>query len=151
MSTLFALYSIASLGCASPAIGAPLQVWQPPYDNLTALEKDIAPQWVSAPLYRGTFEILYSCTFTLALCVYTAIHLNVPLPSRDKTAYFRTKTKWALIALIAPEVVLYTAWHQWYEARNFVKTFNKIQEPPSVSAGPPGPPAVLKNTSSIVC
>lgn len=27
---------------------------------------------------RGTWSLLYSCIFTLALCVYSAIHLNIP-------------------------------------------------------------------------
>ncbi|KAF8241730.1 hypothetical protein K440DRAFT_608197, partial [Wilcoxina mikolae CBS 423.85] len=90
------------------------------------MRETLAPSWVSAPRTRGTFEILYSCTFTLALCVYTAIHLNVPGPKESQFTFYRRKTKWVLIALFAPEVVLYTAWFQWYQARQYYKDFNRI-------------------------
>ncbi|KAF8242583.1 hypothetical protein K440DRAFT_527539, partial [Wilcoxina mikolae CBS 423.85] len=76
------------------------------------------------PRTRGTFQILYSCTFTLALCVYTAIHLNVLPRHEGNLIYYRRKTKWVLIALIAPEVVLYTAACQWRLARKFCKQYN---------------------------
>lgn len=117
--TLYALH-LFSLGTG--VYGAPIEPWQPPLGNKSALQREIAPSWVAAPLTRGTFEILYSCTFTLALCVYTAIHLNVPWatpPHNSELVYFRRKSKWALIALLAPEVVLYTAWKQWSDARSF--------------------------------
>jgi hypothetical protein len=125
MSAIFTIYCIAST--VSGTVGAPLQDWQPPWDNVTAMDLERAPAWVSGPRTRGSFEIIYSCTFTLALCVYTAVHLNVP-PSDSKFSHILRKTKWALIALIAPELVLYTAWHQWYQAREFCKAFNMIQK-----------------------
>jgi hypothetical protein len=62
-------------------------------------------------------SLLYSCVFTLFLCVCTAVHLNVPPENEGKFAFYRRKTKWVLIALLAPEVVLYTAWSQWRDAR----------------------------------
>ncbi|KAF8537306.1 hypothetical protein BDD12DRAFT_645032, partial [Trichophaea hybrida] len=83
--------------------------------NDTALRKSFAPSWVPEPQYRGTWGILYSCLLTLLLCVYNAIHLNVP--SQDEGLfsyrYYRRMAKWAFIALIAPEVVLVCAYFQW--------------------------------------
>lgn len=38
--------------------------------------------------------------------------------------WFR-KLKWMLIALIAPEIVLYTAWAQFYSARSLCKELNE--------------------------
>ncbi|KAK3345005.1 hypothetical protein B0H65DRAFT_573650, partial [Neurospora tetraspora] len=35
-------------------------------------------RWVTEPDIRGTFSILSTCIVTLVLCVWTAIHLNVP-------------------------------------------------------------------------
>ncbi|KAA8911410.1 hypothetical protein FN846DRAFT_440923 [Sphaerosporella brunnea] len=125
MITLIAVYFVASLG--SGAHGAPMQLWQPPFENITALQHEIAPRWVPGSRARGTFEILYSCTFTLALCVYTAIHLNVPPPEPHFT-FLRRKTKWALIALLAPELVLYTAWDQWNQARGYRAQLNGLGE-----------------------
>ncbi|KUJ17077.1 uncharacterized protein LY89DRAFT_550286, partial [Mollisia scopiformis] len=77
--------------------------------NLTALRTDIAPAWVSSPGGRGTWEILYSCLFTLLLCVYTAIHMNVPPAGESKFAFWLRKTKWVAIAVFAPEIVVVNA------------------------------------------
>jgi hypothetical protein len=100
--------------------------WQPQLDNLTALREVHAPAWVPQPRYRGTWGVLYSCTITLGLCVYTAIHLNIPARDERRVSFFLRKAKWAVIAILAPEVVLYTAWSQWYTARDIVKRLNKL-------------------------
>jgi hypothetical protein len=95
---LFALYIF-------PAIAAPVA-------NLTALQTVIAPAWVADPTGRGTWSLLYSCLFTLLLCVYTAIHMNVPPPNDTKLTFWLRKTKWVAIAIFAPELVVYTAFEQ---------------------------------------
>jgi hypothetical protein len=96
-----------------------------PVQNLTALQTEIAPAWVADPSGRGTWELLYSCTFTIFLCVYTAIHLNVP-PEESCFRFWLRKTKWVFIAILAPEVVVYTAFEQWVLSRSFLKDLNKI-------------------------
>ena len=107
MSTLF-FFVVSHIGVSH---GALVEDWRPPLDNLTALQETIAPPWVSSPRTRGTFEILYSCSFTLALCVYTAIHLNVPPPKEnvpplkeDKLSFYLRKAKWLVIALFRPDL-----------------------------------------------
>jgi hypothetical protein len=40
---------------------------------------------------------------------------------------FRRKAKWILIAIFAPEVVLYSAWQQYYMARRFCHDMYKIK------------------------
>ena len=101
-------------------------VFAAPITNTTALHNDIAPGWVSGPKERGTWQILYSCLFTLLLCVYTAIHLNVP--HKDDTAFrfWLRKLKWVVIAVFAPELVVYAAFEQWYLAREFLGKLQKI-------------------------
>jgi hypothetical protein len=100
--------------------------WQPQLNNLTALREVHAPAWVPKASYRGTWDILYSCTITLGLCVYTAIHLNIPSLEESRFSFYLRKTKWVVIAVFAPQVVLYTAWTQWYMARDIVRTLNKL-------------------------
>ncbi|KAK0736188.1 hypothetical protein B0T21DRAFT_366457 [Apiosordaria backusii] len=68
--------------------------------------------WVLEPDGRGTFGILRSCIITLALCVYTAIHLNIPGVQDTKRTRWLRKAKWVTIAMFAPEVVVYVAWCQ---------------------------------------
>jgi len=97
--------------------------WSPPLGNETSLRTEFAPGWVHEPPVRGTWSILYGCVFTLVLCVYSVIHLNVPRPGTRWNHYTR-KGAWMLIALVAPEVVLFTAWLQWTSARRFCRDLN---------------------------
>jgi hypothetical protein len=101
--------------------------WQVPLGNKTALRHESAPQWVLEPQSRGTFSILYSCTFTLFLCIYTAVHLNVP-PHEGHIWFYVRKTKWVMVALLSPEVVLYSAWSQWQHAREFVAEIENMRK-----------------------
>ncbi|KAI5796003.1 hypothetical protein FPQ18DRAFT_423319 [Pyronema domesticum] len=100
-------------------------IWLPPLKNLTALNEEHAPTWVAQPPYRETWGIIYNFTITLGLCVYTAIHINIPAPTDSPMKIWFRKLKWMLIALIAPEIVLYTAWAQFYSARSLCKELNE--------------------------
>jgi hypothetical protein len=61
---------------------------------------------------------------TLSLCVYTAIHLNIPTPGESAWKQTLRKAKWVLIGIFAPEVVLYTALQQWWSARSLLSQLN---------------------------
>ena len=83
--------------------------------------------WVREPQGRGTLSILYTCTFTLILCVYTAIHLNIPPAGEARIWQFLRKVKWAIVAIFAPEVVLFTAIYQYWSARLFCLEMDEIR------------------------
>ncbi|TGO78265.1 hypothetical protein BELL_0072g00060 [Botrytis elliptica] len=112
----------------SPVNAYPVASASPSDVNITSLRTDVAPGWVSEPDGRGTWSLLYSCVGTLVACVYTAIHLNIP-PTREK-AYFgwARKAKWVMIALLAPEIVAYTAFEQYYLGRKFLKKLVSQEE-----------------------
>jgi hypothetical protein len=57
-------------------------------DNLTALREVHAPAWIPKALCRGTWDVLDSCPITLGFCVYTAIHLNIPLLEESKFSFY---------------------------------------------------------------
>jgi hypothetical protein len=72
--------------------------------------------WEPSPIQRGSFQILSSCLVTLALCVWTAVHLNIqehdPGPKKRKwdvrgwlTAQQLRKVGWLTLGLLAPEMV----------------------------------------------
>lgn len=65
--------------------------------------------WKDGPTTRGTFDIVSSCVITLILCAWTAVHLNIAPPGESWRPMLR-KTGWLLLALLAPEMVAYTAW-----------------------------------------
>ena len=69
--------------------------------------------WKPSPQTRGTFDILTTCIITILLCVWTAVHLNVPPPGSFWGPRLR-KVGWLILALLAPEMVAYTAWYVFY-------------------------------------
>lgn len=85
-----------------------------------------APAWVDSPDVRGTFDILQSCILTLVACIYTALHLDVPI----KTAWhevFLYKLKWTAITLFAPEISLYMAADQLQQAWSLTAKLRALQ------------------------
>ncbi|KAK3401108.1 hypothetical protein B0T20DRAFT_348875 [Sordaria brevicollis] len=88
------------------------------------------PNWVPEPSTRGTFGILSVCLVTLGLCVWTAIHLNVPEHDEPGWKQLLRKIGWLMLGLLSPEIVsssqiVYTAYQQYVQARSLVKTMNK--------------------------
>ena len=73
-------------------------------------------RWVPEPNGRGTWSLLSTCIITILLCVWSAVHLNVPQREKQISKYWR-RCKWLLLGLFAPEVVAYVAWQQWREAK----------------------------------
>ncbi|KAF2142451.1 uncharacterized protein K452DRAFT_270118 [Aplosporella prunicola CBS 121167] len=86
--------------------------------------------WQPEPTTRGTFSILSTCLVTLSLCVWTAVHLNIPAYGQVDRQKWR-KLRWLTFTLFAPELVILTAYHQRKSAKKAleigIKTFG--QEP----------------------
>jgi len=73
--------------------------------------------WRPEPTYRGTYSILSSCLITMTLCIWTAVHLNLPEHGKATRQTWR-KLWWLTIGLFAPELVAWTAFEQYREARH---------------------------------
>lgn len=82
--------------------------------------------WVSQPDGRGTFDILFSCLFTVFLCTWTSLHLNVPALHETYWQQFRRKCRWAIQTIMAPEFVLGFASGQKVEAQRSVEMFRAL-------------------------
>ncbi|KIW97414.1 uncharacterized protein Z519_02807 [Cladophialophora bantiana CBS 173.52] len=91
-----------------------------PFKNATALNSDITAGWMPGAQTRGTASILYSCIITISLCVYTALHLNVPPPGEKQRWHILRQAKWIVVGVFAPEMVLYSAWIQYREAKGLI-------------------------------
>ncbi|KAE8328339.1 hypothetical protein BDV39DRAFT_192211 [Aspergillus sergii] len=74
------------------------------------------PSYMPEPNQRGTFGLLWSCTSTLILCVWTAIHPNV-VPIRESLARTYYKLALMFMALLWPEFILCMAATQYFKAR----------------------------------
>ena len=81
--------------------------------------------WTEAPNRRGTLDLLITCLLTLSLCVWSAMHLNVPANDTPRQVYIRF-IKWGLIGIIAPELVVVCAWMQNVSARTLGIKLNQL-------------------------
>lgn len=93
--------------------------------NLTARPNVTGPLWVSEPNYRGTFSIFSLCASTLTICVWNAIHLDVPMYRESKIKSFLRNLAWKLGALIVPELFLWVALVQRRNAKGLCKEARK--------------------------
>ncbi|GJE96390.1 hypothetical protein PsYK624_125860 [Phanerochaete sordida] len=79
--------------------------------NATVLD---AGSWRPDPTFRGTWGIVSTCLSTLVICVWNAIHFNVP--HRDRKWSFVHKLPWLFVALFAPDAVIILAGDQLDDA-----------------------------------
>jgi hypothetical protein len=68
--------------------------------------------WVSDPNGRGTSSLILSCLLTLGLCVWSALHLNIPAKGESRREYWLRQAKWFLCGVLTPEIVVLLAWRQ---------------------------------------
>ena len=93
-----------------------------------------APLWKANWSSRSTFDLVSGCILTLLICVWTAIHLNIPqYEERRRRGFavyrrFRRRVWWMFVGLIGPELVLYTALDQFIQARLVILRLRKIDD-----------------------
>ena len=108
----------------------------PATSHSTSLHVDQATQYVQYvgdPNGRGTFSLIISCVLTLTLCVWSALHLNVPSNSQTTLASLMTQCRWIVTGVYAPELVVFTAWRQWSSAKllsNLVDEWGQARKQP---------------------
>jgi hypothetical protein len=83
--------------------------------------------WVSSSNRRGTIDILWSCIFTVFLCTWSALHLNLPAPNERFLKYALRKARWMLQTVAGPEFVVWLALGQRYEAQYSVRKFRELE------------------------
>ena len=83
--------------------------------------------FVGDPNGRGTSSLVISCLLTLILCVWSALHLNVP--SQGETRIYRLFVimRWIIVGIYAPELVVFTAWRQWSSAKILGKLIRDLR------------------------
>ncbi|KAL9128480.1 MAG: hypothetical protein Q9217_002858 [Psora testacea] len=82
--------------------------------------------WVSQPDGRGTFDILWSSLFTIFLCTWTSLHLNVPSLKEGYWQQCARKFKWMVQAIMAPEFIVAFATGQKAEAKRSVVEWKEL-------------------------
>ena len=61
---------------------------------------------------------------TIFLCVWQAVHLNIPPPGEPPYKQLFRRIGWSILAIIAPEVVALNAWLQYRDATDLMHTVN---------------------------
>lgn len=95
------------------------------FDNTT----DLRAGWTPSPNSRGTVDILWSCLFTVFLCTWTVLCLNVPAIGDGFWVQIRRKARWSLLAVFGPEFLVSFVIGQWASARRSVAAFRKLGYP----------------------
>jgi hypothetical protein len=93
----------------------------------------VSPSFVPQPSGRGTIGLLWSCTLTISLCIWTSLHLNIHRPGTGRSRAFCIKLKWAVVAILSPEFVVAVAIQQILEARHTKMEYNKHTNLPTGS------------------
>lgn len=75
------------------------------------------------------------CRVVCGLCVYSAVHLNVFRRNCGWWARGFIKCKWLVVALLAPEFIVFNAWSQRRQAVRIARMLRRLngQEEPSYS------------------
>lgn len=90
------------------------------FDPFGALPANTTSGWHAEPDYRGTYGILSTCLVTMALCIWTAVHLNMGTHHKPWRQTGR-KLGWLIIGLFAPELVAWTAFQQNRDASKLTR------------------------------
>lgn len=85
--------------------------------------------FVPNPDGRGTLSLLFSCLLTLTLCVWSAIHLDLPQHDETDIEYTYKYLKWSALGIFGPELVIWAAWRQFISARALTEFIRKVAEP----------------------
>lgn len=75
--------------------------------------------WKDAPEGRGTSNVLWLCVSTLLICVWSALHMDVPKHKRFWSGLL-TRCGWLFVGLLMPEVLVLVALGQLIDARRLV-------------------------------
>src|SRR5438552_2815510 len=74
--------------------------------------------WVSDRSYhRGTIDLLYGCLFTIFLCTWSVLHLDLPGDNHTRLRCFFQKVGYMAIGIGAPELVTLMALLQRFNVR----------------------------------
>ncbi|KAF8135356.1 hypothetical protein K438DRAFT_2123002 [Mycena galopus ATCC 62051] len=72
---------------------------------------------------RAFFGIVWGCLTTIFACTWVSVHPNLPIPRQNWFRLFHRRLGMMLIAVIAPEIMVFFAARQFFFAREFSKKF----------------------------
>lgn len=82
--------------------------------------------WTDAPNVRGTVDLLWSCSLVIFTGIWTVLHLNIPSPSENGWKILIRKVRWGILAILAPDILVYFSALQWHRAKASVSQMHSI-------------------------
>ena len=119
MRRILVVLLLSVLGCSIPL--SPTDLSSSPARQTT--QDDVKQGWTSQSNGRGTLDIIWSCGFTMFLCSWSVLCLNVPAPNDSRFRIFRRKVYMTALAFLGPEFIFQIALGQMVSARQSVKDF----------------------------
>jgi len=96
---------------------------------------NITTTWVPSPDVRGTATILYSCLMTIFSSTVIALHLDItPTRTRQRERIWNMAL-WVLLAILAPEAIVYNAFIQLRMVVQFRKRMAELLQKNKESLG----------------
>lgn len=92
--------------------------------NLTRIDG-----WVDQPNTRGTLDIVWTSVFTIFICTFTLLCLNLPAENDTSWKVTARRLFWMALAIAGPEFVLTAACGQLGTAQDSVKDFLELGHP----------------------
>lgn len=135
----FIFFSIKAVQLSSGSLDPSTQLSSSPFRSTSTYNSsstNLTTHFQDQPTYRGTVGIITTCLSTLVLCVWTALHLNLPEPELDENVDAKAKGniwhagwrkflktiarfEWVVLGIFIPEFIAYTAWTQFLSAHSF--------------------------------
>lgn len=95
--------------------------------NISALSPmDNVLGWQPGCNTRGTWDIIWTCTQTIALCAWVAVCPNIPAPDHGPWALYIDKFYFFLLTLLGPEFIFFLAFGQFQSAVTSRKLFHEM-------------------------
>lgn len=79
--------------------------------------------WTTSGGGRGTLDIVWTCLFTIFLCCWTSLCVNVPPLNSTWVHRLREKLKLALLGILGPDFLIILALGQWESAHRSVEVY----------------------------
>ncbi|KZW01080.1 hypothetical protein EXIGLDRAFT_693833 [Exidia glandulosa HHB12029] len=91
--------------------------------------------WQQGSNSRGSYDIVSLCASTLLICVWSAVHVDIPTRQTFQSTYVK-RIGWLVVGMVLPEMLVITALGQLIVARELVKaaqTYLPATQPASPS------------------
>jgi hypothetical protein len=93
--------------------------------NVTSNPDDDIKGWIDQPNTRGTLDIVWNSLFTVFLCTWTVLCLNIPAEDDSFARLLWRKLRWMILTLMGPEFLLCFAIGQFAAAKRSVTEFKR--------------------------